>query len=171
VDMYMVVLRIVHILAGVFWVGSFYFTFFMLEPALTELGPDAGKLMTYLTQKRRMPMVIAFTAILTVVAGVLLYWKDSNGFDLDFVTSAPGLTFLLGGIAAIVALALGFAVSRPSAVRMGAIGQEMAASGGAGSPALMTEMQAIQKRLHRVSVIDFYLLTFALVAMATARFL
>lgn len=170
-DTYQIVLRVVHILTGVFWVGSFYFTFFMLEPALTALGSDAGKLMTYLTRQRKMPAVIGITAVLAVLSGILLYWKDSNGFDPDFVTSAPGMTFLLGGIAALVALVLGFSVSRPTSVRMGAIGQEMGASGGAPSNALMAEMQALQKRLRLVSQIDVVLLTFALLAMATARYL
>ena len=50
-DLYMLVLRIVHILAGAFWVGSALTVFLFLQPAAREVGPAAGPFLTHLAQK------------------------------------------------------------------------------------------------------------------------
>jgi hypothetical protein len=55
--------------------------------------------------------------------------------------------------------------------RMGAIGAEVAAAGGTPSQAQVAELQGIQKALRRVGLTDAFLLIFAVLAMATARFL
>ena len=167
----MIVLRIVHILAGVFWVGAFLFTFFLLQPSVAELGPDGGKVMTHLVQRKRMPIVIMIAALLTIVAGVLLYWRVSDGFNPDWITSAPGLTFTVGALAAIAALAVGFTASKPAGNRMGALGQEIATSGGPPSEEQMAEMQSLGQRLKTVGWVNLVLLTIAVVAMAAARYL
>ncbi len=39
-DLEMVVLRILHIVFGVFWVGSAFFLVLILEPRLRALGPE-----------------------------------------------------------------------------------------------------------------------------------
>jgi uncharacterized membrane protein len=171
VDLYLIILRIVHILTGVFWVGSGLFFFFLLEPAVNELGPQGAPVMRHLAQKKKMPVVIVSASALTVLAGLLLYWRDSNGFDLDWVTSPTGLAFGLGGIAAIVAFLMGFVAIKPRVDRMGAIGADVAAAGGTPSQAQLAEIQGIQHSLRRIGLVDMLLLTFAVLTMATARFL
>lgn len=170
-DLYLIVLRIVHILAGVFWVGSALFFTFLLEPTVTELGPDGAPVMRHLTEKKKMPFVILTTSALTILAGLLLYWRSSGGFDVDWITSSTGLTFTLGGAAAIAAFVMGFVAIRPRVGRMAAIGAEVAAAGGPPSQAQVAELQGIQKALRTIGLTDAVLLIFAVVAMATARFL
>jgi uncharacterized membrane protein len=171
VDWYLIILRVVHILAGVFWVGSAIFFFFFIEPSVKELGPTGEKFMSHLTEKKRMPVVITAASALTVLAGILLYWRDSDGFALDWITSAPGLGFTVGGVAAILAFAFGLFIIRPSVGRMGAIGQEIATAGGPPTDAQAVEMQRLGARLLLIGRIDLVLLTVAVVTMATARFL
>jgi uncharacterized membrane protein len=171
VDVYQIVLRIVHILAGVFWVGSGLFFFFLLEPTVTELGPQGAPVMRHLTEKKRMPFVILTASGLTVLAGLLLYWRSSGGFDVDWITSSTGLTFTLGGAAAIVAFLMGFVAIKPRVDRMAAIGGEVAAAGGTPSQSQLAEIQGIQHSLRTIGLVDMILLTFAVVAMAAARFL
>jgi uncharacterized membrane protein len=171
VDLYLIVLRIVHILAGVFWVGSALFFTFLLEPTVTELGPQGAPVMRHLAEKKKMPVVIASTSGLTVLAGLLLYWRSSGGFDVDWVTSSTGLTFTLGGAAAIAAFVIGLVAIKPRVNRMSAIGAEVAAAGGTPSQAQMAEIQGIQHTLRRIGLTDAVLLIFAVVAMAAARFL
>lgn len=169
-DWYLIILRVVHILAGVFWVGTAIFFFFFIEPSVKELGNTGEKFMGHLVDKKKMPIVITATSALTVLAGILLYWRGSNGFDLDWITSATGLGFTVGGVAAILAFAGGLVFIKPAVDRMGAIGQAVAISGGPPTEAQASEMQQIGARLALVGRADLVLLTVAVVAMATARF-
>lgn len=41
----LLILRIVHVLSGTFWVGSMLFTMIFLFPSLQEAGPAAGSVM------------------------------------------------------------------------------------------------------------------------------
>ena len=52
------VLRFVHIFAGVFWAGGVFFMVRFLTPALTDAGPDAGKVMGPMIMKYKLPAVM-----------------------------------------------------------------------------------------------------------------
>ncbi len=170
-DLYMVIVRILHIVAGVFWVGAGAFFFFFIEPTATKLGPGAGPFMTEMTVRRKMPIVFTVSAVLTIVAGGLLYWRSSGGFDLDWITSETGMTFTLGAIAAILAFLGGLILIRPRVERMSALGGEIQGAGGPPSQEQMAEMQRLQHSLRSIGRVDLILLTFAVVAMAAARYL
>lgn len=170
-DWYQIILRVVHIFAGVFWVGTAMFFFFYLQPSVRELGPTGQQFMGHLVEKKKIPIVITTSAALTLLAGILLYWRASNGFDLDWITSATGLAFTVGGVAAILAFAIGLIIVKPAVDRMGAIGQAIAMSGGPPTDAQVSDMQRLGARLTLVGQITMVLLTVAVVTMATARFL
>jgi uncharacterized membrane protein len=169
-DAYMVVLRIVHILAGAFWVGSALLIFFFLQPAAREVGPAAGPLMTHLAQKRRLPDVTLGAAGLTILAGLLMYWRDSDGFDPDWIASAFGVAITIGSLCAIAAVVLGASVVRPSMMKAGAIAQAAAAAGGP-RPEQAAEIQALQERVRATGNVVVVLLVLAVIAMASARYL
>lgn len=169
-DAYMVVLRIVHILAGVFWVGSAILIFFFLQPAARELGPAAGPLMTHLAQRKRLPDVTLGAAGLTILAGLLMYWRDSNGLDLDWIGSSFGVAITVGSLSAIAAVALGASVVRPSMNRAAALAQAAAAAGGP-TPEQGAEIQALQERVRATGNVVMPLLILAVLAMAAARYL
>ena len=169
-DVYLIVLRVVHILAGVFWVGAAILFFFFIEPTANELGPAAGPFMQGMTVKRKMPIVFTAASGLTILAGVLLYWKVSGGFDLDWITSSTGITFTIGGLAAIVAFLGGFFLIKPRVDRMGAIGAAVQQSGGPPSEAQVAELAQIQHSLRRIGLTDLAFLTTAVIAMAIARY-
>ncbi len=171
VDAYVIVLRILHIVAGVFWVGAAALVTFFLEPVAKELGPAAGPFMGEVTGKRKLPIVISVAAIVNVVAGILLYWEASNGFDPDWIGTGPGIGFTVGGIAAIVGLILGVGFIRPRFARLGAIGAEAQASGGPPSQSQMEEVQRLNHVLKRLGMTVMTLLAIAVVAMAIARYL
>lgn len=170
-DAYVIVLRILHIVAGVFWVGSAALVTFFLEPAAQTLGPAAGPFMGELSAKRKLPIAISVAGIVNVLAGLLLYWEASNGLDPDWITSGPGLGFTVGGIAAIVGLTVGVGFIRPRFARLGAIGAEVQASGGQPSQSQAAEVQRLNHVLKRLGLSVMTLLVFAVVAMAVARYL
>jgi hypothetical protein len=152
-------------------VGTSIFFSFFLEPSVKELGTTGQQFMGHLVEKKKMPIVVAASAALAILAGLLLYWRASAGFDLDWITSATGLAFTVGGVAAILAFAGGLVFIKPAVGRIGAIGQAIAGSGNPPTDAQVSEMQQLGARLTLVGRMDLVLLIVAVVAMATARFL
>jgi uncharacterized membrane protein len=170
-DVYLIVLRVLHIAAGVFWVGAAALFFFFVEPTVKALGPTGGAFMGHLAQKKKMPAVILASAGLTVLAGILLYLRSSGGFDLDWITSSTGLTFTIGGLAGIAAFLIGLTVVKPAVDLLGALGGEVQASGGQPNEAQAAQLQAVDRKLTTVGRLNMGLLTLAVLAMATARYL
>ena len=52
-DLYLIVLRALHIFAGVFWVGAALMFFFFVEPTTKKLGPQAGPVETLQRDEHR----------------------------------------------------------------------------------------------------------------------
>jgi uncharacterized membrane protein len=170
VDWLVIVLRILHIGAAISWVGgSALFTFYV-EPTLGALGPDAEKVTGELIGRRHLPRYFQIASTTTVLAGAVLYWIDSNGLQLSWITSPTGLAFTIAAVAAIVAW-LGGAAIGASVERVAAIGAEMKAAGGPPTAELMARMQAAQERVRQLGMVDFGLLVVAVIGMAVARYL
>lgn len=167
-DWALIILRIIHIFSGVFWVGAAWMAAFFLLPTAIALGPDAGKFMSYLTNVRRYPVVATIAAVLTVLAGITLYWKDYGGIT---ISTAASLTFTIGGLAGITALIIGGAVVGPTAARIGKLGAEIQTAGKPPSPDQVAEMQKLQKRMQQSSLLVAVILAVALLCMASARYL
>jgi hypothetical protein len=169
-DWYMVVLRIVHVVAGAFWVGSAIVVFRFLQPAARDVGPAAAPLMANLAQRRRLPDITLGAAGLTILAGVLMYWRVTLGLDPDLIGTAYGIAITLGALAAIGAVVMGASIVRPSMLAAMAIGQEAAAAGGP-TPEQTAKIQELQGRVRSAGNVIVPLLVFAVAAMAAARYL
>jgi hypothetical protein len=169
-DWYVIILRLIHIASGTFWVGAAFAFFLFIQPSVRELGPEGQKFMGHLGAKRKLPGIILISAILTVLAGILLYIRVSDGFSPEWITSGPGIGFTVGGVAAIITVTLGLIATKPAADRMGALGQEIAGSGGPPTPDQAAEMQRLQARLLLMGRVSMVLLAIAVVTMATARY-
>jgi hypothetical protein len=170
-DTYMVVLRIVHILAGVFWVGAAFTTILFLQPTAREVGPAAGPFMAHLAGKKRLIDAVLGAAALTILAGLLMYWRVSGGLDPNWIGSAQGIGLTVGAACAIGAFALGLSVVRPTIMETLAIGRDVAASGGQPSPDQGSRLQALQKRSKEIGWVIVPLLVLAVIGMASARYL
>lgn len=166
----LLVLRLVHIVAGALWAGAAIFYFFFVEPTVQGLGPARPKFMQDLVTKRRYPVFMNVTSGLTILAGLLLFWFASGGLQLSWITSGPGLGFTVGSLAALGAYGVGFFGIRPRVERMNALGQAIAAAGGPPSAEQAAELQRLEAEMHRVERWDVILLSASLVAMATARY-
>ena len=170
-DWLQIALRIVHIGSGILWVGGAALFSLYIEPTLTSLGPDAEKFINELVEVRKAPIYFATTSTLAVLGGVLLYWRDSNGLQLSWITSPSGLGFTIGGLSAGAAWLGGNVFTRPAVERVGAIGAEMKAAGGPPSAELIGRLQAAQERLRRIGLITLALLVVTVIGMASARYL
>src|SRR4051812_26725650 len=73
-----IVLRLLHITAGVFWVGGVVFLAFFLLPTMKIVGPSGTPVMTHLMQKVKVPLRFLAAGYITVITGLLLYWHDGS---------------------------------------------------------------------------------------------
>lgn len=170
-DWLQIALRAVHIFGGIAWVGGAALFFFYLEPAINKLGPDAEKFVDEVINKRKLPIYFVAASTLTVVAGVWLYWRDSNGLQMAWISSPTGIAFTTGGIAALIAWAGGNLLIPRTLMQLNAHVTQMRAAGGPPTPEMLATLQAIQHRLRRLGLADLILLGVAVLTMAVARYL
>ena len=167
----LLVLRLVHVLGGIFWVGSGIFTSVFLIPALATAGPAAGQVMAAM-QRRRLFTVLPIVAVLTILSGVRLLWLTSGGFSTAYFASPRGATFAASGAAAIVAFLLSLLVARPAAMQAAALGQAIAAAPDHDARAMLqSRLAALRRRGEIASGIAVPLLVLGAAGMAIARYL
>jgi|SRR5687767_3824057 len=167
----LIVLRIVHILGGIFWLGSGLFTALFLVPALGRLGPaGAGPVMGAL-QQRKLFTILPIVAVLTILSGVRLLQIASVGFSSQYFDSRTGQTFLWSGAAAVIAFLLSLLVSRPAAVRLGQLSASMAKLPESERAARSGEVERLRRRSTISGTLAMILLVGAAIGMAVARYL
>ena len=165
-----IVLRLVHIVLGAYWVGSVFFLAMFLEPSIRAAGPDGGKVMLQIFNRGFLKFV-PFMAVLTVVAGIWLLYIWSNGFDPSQMGSPMGIVLSTGGAFGIVALAVGAGVMAPTGNRMWKIALRMpAVTEDAERTALTADMGRLRPRMAVAGRIVAVLLLVAICCMAVARY-
>ena len=169
-DLLMIILRIIHIASGVFWVGAAVAFFAFVRPSARAIGPDAGRFMAELNVRRRFPIVVLASGAVTVLAGLWLYWIDSGGFDLDWIGTGFGATLTVGAVSALIALGIGGGYVRPRADRVGAIGARLGSEGRPPTAEEAQELATLNAALDRAGVAVLILLGVAVIAMAIARY-
>jgi uncharacterized membrane protein len=169
VEAELIVLRVVHIVGGMFWVGSGLFTTFFLMPALAQAGPVTAHVTTNL-QKRRLFLILPTVALLTILSGARLMAIVSGGFSPAYFATMNGRTYAASGLAAIVAFLLSVAVSRPGAVRIARLAQSVA-SDEMSKQLIAQEIRAVQRRVTWSGTVAVVLLLVAAIGMAIARYM
>lgn len=165
----LLILRIVHVLGGTFWVGSMLFTSIFLLPSIREAGPAAGGVMAGF-QKRKLMVVIPVVALLTILSGFRLIWIISNGFAPEFFGTARGQIFSIAGGLALLAFIIGMAVNRPANLRMAALSQQLAGAAAGEREALQRELGRIRTRVGQVGLLVATLVVLATIGMAIGRY-
>jgi hypothetical protein len=170
-DWWLITLRITHVGAAMLWFGGAIIGSFFLQPTAKALGPDGQAFMDHMLRKRRMGVSFPILATLTVLAGAALYWRDSGGLQLAWITTPTGLAYTIGGLAAIVALVGGFVLIGPSTAEQSAVQRELAESGAPATPAQLERLARADRRMQLAGRIDLPLIIIAGLTMAVARYL
>jgi uncharacterized membrane protein len=165
------VLRLIHILGGAFWLGAAVTMFLFLQPTAQATAPEGNRFMLHLLRDRRFSEVVLAAALLTGVAGAILFWRDTNGLRLASITQPQILGFTIGGLAGGIALLLFLFVGYPAGRRMIAIGGKLEAERRPPNEYERRILAAAQSVLSRVGATVLVLLVIAAAAMATARYL
>src|SRR5215216_7502439 len=133
-------LRIIHIVGGVFWVGGALMSFFFIEPTVRATGEAGQKFMGHLINNMKLSNRISAAAGTTILAGAILYWIDSQGLTSSWMKSGAGIGFTIGAIFALIGFAAGILVGRMNK----ALAQLGAQTQGKSTPEQVTQLQTIQ---------------------------
>ena len=169
---FFIVFRIVHIGAGIVWVGSVFFLVVFVQPTVAAIAPAGAPFMSELLGARRLVDRILVIASVTIAAGVILYLRDMNdagGFG-DLLGTNSGVALTVGGVAGVAAYLVGLFGTRPNVQRLLAIGREIASSDGPPAPDLAAKVPPLQDLIRTLARISLGLLGITVVAMATARY-
>jgi uncharacterized membrane protein len=157
----LIVLRIVHILAGVFWVGAALYLALLLEPRLRGLGRDVEQ--AVLTSISRLNSLwITGSAVVTIVFGLTLIARTpSRGFDQLFSTGW-GVAISIGLFASLAAFLLsGYVGAQTARLRRSLSGESQADA---------ISSNALRRRIALFSRLNAALVVIAVGAMASARY-
>jgi uncharacterized membrane protein len=163
-------LRLIHILAGVFWAGSAFMLAGFLVPTVRATGPEGGRFMAHLVARRRLPVFLGIAILLTVLSGLTLYARTAAATHGTWTGTAPGIAYGLGGASAILGAIVGMGISGAAGRRMVAVGQQVGETGRP-SPEQQAEIARLQARMGLGARIAATFIAFAVAAMATARYL
>ena len=164
---FLLILRLLHIVGGVFWVGGALAMNFFIGSSIQSTG-DAGKQFAgYLMGKTRFSQYMMYSGIASIAAGFILYGIDSNWFTSAWQSSGPGIGFGIGALFALIGMVTGImngnnnrAMARIGAQIQGKPTSEQAA-----------QLGTIQKRQAWVVPVNTYSLLLSLILMAVARYL
>jgi uncharacterized membrane protein len=163
-------LRLIHILGGIFWVGSAVLVAGFLLPTVRATGPEGGRFMQHLMGRRRLPVYLAIAMLLTVLSGFVMYARVAAATNGAWAGTPPGIAYGLGGLAAVLGAVTGMVMGGASARRMAAIGQRITETGRP-TPEQQAEMERLQGRMALGSRLTAGLLVISAGAMAIARYL
>ena len=165
------VLRIVHIVGGVFWAGGAFIMAWYIEPTVRAAGDDGRRFMQRLGATGTFARAMAAAAGATVLAGIWLLWIFSSGFLPEFFETGRGLALGIGLFLGIAAFVVGFVMQNRPMRQMAGIGRTIAASGGPPSPGQAAEIQNLTSTVRLGGRIVAGLLLVTVILMASARYL
>ncbi|MBS0376782.1 MAG: hypothetical protein JSR73_19570 [Proteobacteria bacterium] len=158
----LLVLRILHLVAGTLWTGGAVFIAAFVLPAVRSAGPPGGAVMRALTRRGGAADFIAVLALVTIASGGYLLWIDSAGLDAGWLATGWGRGIAWGALATIAAFLLGILHNLPTAYALGRLGAPSDAAGRARAARL-------GRRLALGTGAVAVLLVLATIAMAAAR--
>lgn len=166
----MIILRLLHIFSGVFWVGTTLFMWLFLTPTVKQMGADGPKVMRTLLNTTQFSQVIGITSIITLLSGLWMYYKVSNGFDADWMSLTSSIVLSIGAIAGIGASGHGASVLRPTSEKIAALGNEIAAGGGPPTPEQGAAMAELQAKMAQGTQMTAIMMIIAVAGMASFRY-
>lgn len=165
-----IVLRIVHIVFGVFWAGGVLFMNFLVGPSIAAAGPEGFRVMQELNKRKYFHYILG-SAALTILSGLDLVRRDSGNFSSGWFKSSFGMGISTGMVAAIIAFLIGAFAIQPAMKRLGGLGAQMMQAAPEARPAFMTQIEAARARLIAFGMVATIFIVIAVVAMAAARYI
>lgn len=160
-------LRIIHIVAGVFWVGGTLIMTFFIAPTVGATAEAGQRFVGHLVNELKFSNRMSIAAGSSVLAGFILYWIDSQGFTSAWMSSGAGRGFGIGAGFALIGFVFGILIGRTTKA-MAQVGAQIQ---GKPSPDQMNQLQTLRKKQATYSMIAASTLVLATIFMAIARYL
>lgn len=160
-------LRIVHIVAGIFWVGGTLIMAFFISPTIGATGEAGQKFVGHLMNNLKFSTRMSAASGLTILAGFILYWIDSDGFTSAWMRSGAGTGFGIGAGFALIGLVFGILVGRTTKA-MAQLGAQIQ---GKPSADQMTQLGTLRKQQITYANLAAATLILSVIFMAIARYL
>jgi len=159
-------LRIIHIGAGVFWVGGSLIMTFFVAPSIGAIGESGQKFAAHLMNDLKFSSRMAAASGASILAGLILFALDARAGEAwirsDFAT---GLS--IGAGFALIGFVAGMLFGRTTRA-MAQLGAQIQ---GKPAPEQSSRMQAIQKQQRTYSMVTTVTLILAVIFMAIARYM
>lgn len=162
------ILRVVHILGGTFWVGAAVFMSFFLIPAAAQAGAAGSQVMANL-QKRKFMVILPIIAVLTILSGFRLMQIVSGGFAPGYFRTGSGHAYSISAVFAIAALLIGVIVSRPAHQKLAKLSLA-AVSDKTSKELIQSEIKKLHTRATNSSAAATMLVILSALGMAIARY-
>jgi uncharacterized membrane protein len=165
----LIILRILHIVAGILWAGGATHYYLFIEPSARATAPESQKFMDYLMTRRRFSQFVNTMSLITILAGGALFYRLAH-VNWDWVASGPGLGFSIGALSGISAVVLWNLLVPPRVKELAGLVGELQANGGGTSAAQSARISQIEKEMALAGKLDFALTAIAVLTMSTARY-
>src|SRR6266511_1919331 len=154
-------LRIVHIVSGVIWVGGTLIMTFFIGPAAGATAEAGQKFVAHLMNNLKFSNRMSVAAGLTILAGVFLYSLDARA-GAAWLRSSFAIGLNIGAGSALIGFIFGIMIGRVTKA-MADLGAQFR---GKPTPEQMAQMQAIRKQQATYSNISVAALILAVIFMA-----
>jgi hypothetical protein len=160
------ILRLFHIIFGIFIGGMYIFLTLMLIPKLHKLGPDIERSVLRSVMSVASPAA-SVSLIVLFITGVWMTFLKKGGDIGSIFTTGWGIWIFIGFVASLIYAILGYGVLLPKGIRMEKILK--AADNGKLSEEASIQVDGIISRVLSVEKINFVLVMVAILSMMIAR--
>jgi hypothetical protein len=164
-----ILLRLIHIMAGIFWVGSAFLMAGFLVPTMRETGREGGRFIQHLMLERKLPIFLSIASLLTILSGFIMYGRMAAATHGTWAGTPPAIAYGVGGLAAILGAVAGSLLSGAAGRRMAVVGQSIGPAGPSANQ--QEEISRLQRRIALGTRVAAALLAVAAGAMAVGRYL
>lgn len=167
----MISLRLIHIIGGIFWVGTAMLIAWFLGPAQRATGIAGLTFFEELMVNRKLQVYLPVSMGAAILSGIAMYIRFIVITHGEWASSPTAKVLGFGAICGIVAGGIGASVGRRTGERMVAIAQDIRRAGGAPTDAQRAELSELGNKAAPKMRIVAALLVIAVAAMASARYI
>lgn len=161
-------LRAIHVLGAVIWAGATIvlavYHEYVIDPG------DPRRTIERMAAYDAMSTKIGASGVISVLAGLALYWIVSDGLNPDWITTSYGMAITVGALAGLAAIGVGIPLVGFTNNRSVDFYDEVKARDEL-TPDQADTVEALHSRLRLGERVVAVLLTIAVVAMAIAQYI
>ena len=165
-----IILRMLHIFSGIFWVGAALMMTFFVSPTVNATKEAGQGFMRHFMGNTKFNLAMWTAALTTVTAGAILYWIDSKGLTSTWMHSGPGIGFGTAAFFALLGLIVGVIQNR-NFNAIAKLGGQIQSQGKPPSPEQVSRLQSLGNAIKLGGTLGTTFLILAALGMAIARYL